>query len=57
MTMTLKEYTEVLKAAINGQISYEKEEPNYYESEYLQGVVVGLKIALSKIDAADFLTE
>lgn len=55
--MTLNEYAEVLKAAIKCQINYEEEEPNYYESEYLQGVVVGLKIALSKIDAADFLTE
>lgn len=59
--MTIKDYAAVLKWAIQNQIDYiEKEEANgnfateYTEGKY-RGMVMGLEIALEKIDASMFL--
>jgi hypothetical protein len=57
--MTKKDYADILKFAINGQIEYAKEELEgillIEESRYLEGIIRGLKIALEKIDASAFL--
>jgi hypothetical protein len=59
--MTKKDYADILKFAINGQIEYAKEELEgillIEESRYLEGIIRGLKIALEKIDASAFLWE
>jgi hypothetical protein len=55
--MTIKDYAGVLKFAIKTQIDYQMEEmqkPNADES-FRDGVIVGLQIALDKIDASMFL--
>lgn len=57
--MTKKDYADILKFAINGQIECAKEELEgilfLEESRYLEGIIRGLKIALEKIDASAFL--
>ena len=59
--MTIKNYADVLRFAIQLQIRDAQDEVSHAESyereQYLDGVVTGLRIALEKIDAADFLTE
>ena len=57
MTRTAKEYAEILKSVIKMQIGYITENPNYDESDYLQGQEQGLMIALDKIEASSFLLE
>lgn len=52
---TAKEYSEILKMVLKMQISYITENPNYGESEYLQGQEAGLLIAIDKINASEFL--
>ena len=57
MARTAKEYAEILKSVIKMQIGYITENPNYGESECLQGQEIGLMIALEKIEASEFLTK
>lgn len=54
---TAKEYAEILTAVLMMQIRYIQENPNYDDNEYLQGQEEGLRIALEKIEASQFLTE
>ena len=54
---TAKEYSEILKMVLELQINYITENPDYYESEYLQGKEAGLLIAIDKIKASEFLME
>ena len=55
--MKLEDYAGILKFAINTQIDYEMEEMEkpFADEEYLNGVIMGLRIALDKIDASAFL--
>lgn len=61
--MTIKEYADILKWAIQNQITYiEEEEANgIFASEYTEGkyrgMVMGLELALEKIDKSMFLAE
>lgn len=57
--MGIKEYADVLKLAIKMQIGYVEEELErpLADENYLSGVIAGLQIALSKIDASMFLAE
>lgn len=57
--MTIKDYAEVLKWAIKTQIDYQKEEIQqpYADEKFHDGVIMGLRIALEKIDASMFLAE
>lgn len=57
--MTIKDYAEVLKWAIQMQIGYQKEEIQqpYADENFHSGVITGLQIALEKIDASMFLAE
>lgn len=58
--MTIKDYADILKWAINIQIEDVKKElsePIIIDESYLQGVRTGLKIALEKIEASMFLAE
>ena len=57
MMKTAKEYSEILKMVLKLQINYITDNPNYSDSEYLQGQEAGLLIAIDKIDASKFLTE
>jgi len=57
MAKTAKEYAEILKAVLKMQIGYIQENPRYDDSEYLQGQEEGLRIALEKIEASNFLME
>ena len=50
-----KEYSEILKSVLEMQLCYIRENPNYDDSEYLQGQEVGLMIALDKIEKSEFL--
>lgn len=55
--MTLESYADVLKLSIQMQIEYireEMEEP-FADEEHLNSVIVGLMIALDKIEASKFL--
>ena len=58
--MSIKDYTEVLRFAINMAIhdieTDDMQKPNANE-EYLSGVTTGLMIALDKIDKSMFLAE
>lgn len=57
--MTIKSYAEVLKWAIKNQIDYQKEEIQnpWADERFHDGVIVGLNIALEKIEASMFLAE
>ena len=59
--MNIKEYSDVLKFAIQLQINYQKEEmeeaKSYEEERYYDGIITGLRIALGKIDKSMFLAE
>lgn len=58
--MTIKDYAEVLKFAIQinlDSVNEELSEAIIIDESYLQGVKQGLKIALEKIDASMFLAE
>lgn len=57
MAKTAKEYAEILKAVLKMQIGYIQENPRYDDSKYLQGQKEGLRIALEKIEASNFLME
>ena len=57
MAKTAKEYAEILTAVLIMQIGYIQENPRYDDSEYLQGQEEGLRIALEKIEASQFLIE
>ena len=58
--MTIENYADILNFAIKMQIEYEKERlenPRLtYEKEmYVGGIIMGLEIALEKIEASNFL--
>lgn len=55
--MTIKSYADILKWAISTQIEYQKEEIQnpYANEDFHSGVIVGLQIALEKIEASMFL--
>jgi hypothetical protein len=57
--MTIKDYADILKFAINGQIKYEEEalQKPFADESYEYGIITGLRIALQKIDASAFLWE
>ena len=57
--MTIKDYAEVLKYAIKLQIDYQKEEIQqpYADERFHDGVIIGLQIALDKIEASMFLAK
>lgn len=57
--MDIRSYADVLKFAIQMQIEYEKEELEKpcANEDYLDGVITGLRIALEKIKASEFLME
>ena len=55
--MTAKEYAELMKLILKMQINYILEDPDYEESEHLQGQEVGLRIAIEKIEQSSFLFE
>lgn len=58
--MTKKDYADILKFAINGEIKYLEEndmQRPFADMEYLNGIRVGLQIALEKIDKSAFLWE
>lgn len=57
--MTIKNYADVLKFAIQMQINYAIEDVQkpFANEEYLSGVISGLQIAMEKIDASMFLAE
>jgi hypothetical protein len=58
--MTIKDYAEVLKFAIKMQINYKEEalqECNAMNEDYVEGIIMGLHIALEKIEASMFLAE
>lgn len=52
-----KEYSEILRSVIGMAIKEIFSDPNYENSDYLQGQVVGLYTALDKIDKSQFLIE
>ena len=61
--MTIKSYADVLRWAIQNQISYVQEEANssfcntMEKAVYYEGIQKGLEIALEKIDASMFLAK
>lgn len=59
--MDIKSYADILRFAIKMQIDYKEKEfdeaRSYEEEKYLDGVIMGLRIALEKIDASMFLAE
>ena len=58
--MTIKDYAEVLKYAIKLQIDYKEEalqDCNAMNEDYISGIIMGLQIALEKIDVSMFLAE
>ena len=59
--MDIKSYADILRFAIKMQIDYKEKEfdeaSSYEEEKYLDGVIMGLRIALEKIDASMFLAE
>lgn len=58
--MSIKDYAEVLKFAIQLQVDEVKKELSeeiIIDESYLQGIKQGLEIALQKIDASMFLAE
>lgn len=59
--MDIKNYAEILKFAIKMQIDYQEEEfsraRSFEDEKYIDGVIMGLRIALEKIDASMFLAE
>lgn len=57
--MTIKEYAAVLKWAIQNQVDYQMEEMQkpWADERFRDGVIVGLNIALEKIEASMFLAE
>lgn len=57
--MTKRDYADVLKMAMQMQIDYVMEdmEKPYADEDYLNGVIMGLRIAIEKIEASKFLTE
>lgn len=55
--MNKKEYMETMKAILEMQIGYIEEDENYEDSDFLQGQVVGLRIAIEKLNASAFLAE
>lgn len=57
--MTIKNYADVLKFAIQMQINYVMEDVQkpFANEEYLSGVISGLQIAMEKIDASMFFAE
>ena len=57
MAKTSKEYAEILESVLRIQIGYIRSNPNYEDSDYLQGQEVGLLTAIDKIKASNFLTE
>lgn len=57
MAKTSKEYAEILESVLRVQIDYIRLNPNYEDSDYLQGQEVGLLTAIDKIKASKFLTE
>lgn len=57
MAKTSKEYAEILESVLRMQIDYIRSNPNYEDSDYLQGQEVGLLTAIDKIKASNFLTE
>lgn len=57
MAKTSKEYAQILKAVLQMQIEMIRQNPRYWDDDYLQGQAFGLEIAIDKIKAAEFLTE
>jgi len=57
MAKTSKEYSEILESVLRIQIGCIRSNPNYEDSDYLQGQEVGLLTAIDKIKASKFLTE
>ena len=55
--MDKKEYVKLLKSILKLQIHYIEEGNNYEYLDLEQGKVIGLEIALEKIDASMFLVE
>lgn len=59
---TVTDYRDILEAVIKMQIAYIKEDMgradcDEYEERYEEGKIVGLQIALQKIEDANFLIE
>lgn len=55
--MKTNEFRELMISLLEMQISYITEDEGYESSRYLQGQEVGLRIAISKLKMAAFLTE
>ena len=57
--MNKRDYADVLKMVIQMQIDYVMEdlEKPHADEDYLNGVIMGLRIAIEKIEASKFLTE
>ncbi len=54
---TAKEYSEILEMVLRLQIDYIINNPDYENSDFLQGQEVGLLTAIDKINKSKFLTE
>lgn len=58
--MNTKDYAEVLKFAIELQIGYVKEDIEktiFFDQNYYDGIISGLRMALDKIESSKFLFE
>jgi hypothetical protein len=57
--MDIKSYADILRWAIKTQIEYQNEEIQkpWADERFHEGVIVGLQIALDKIDASMFLAK
>lgn len=59
--MTKRDYADVLRFAIKTQIGYVEEDMEkacmFTDERYYDGVISGLRMALAKIDASEFLLD
>jgi hypothetical protein len=58
--MNAKEYADILKFAIELQIGYVKEDMEnaiFYDENYFDGMITGLRMAIQKIESSSFLFE
>ncbi len=59
--MTKRDYADILRFAINSQIKYVEEDMEkatfITDERYYDGIISGLRMALDKIDASEFLLD
>ena len=59
--MNKRDYADILRFAIKMQIGYVEEDMEkagiYVDERYYDGIITGLRMALDKIDASEFLMD